>query len=425
MAQRAIREADGKRMLARWLGAYSDGEFQLQDCFVTVGPDTDLTALPLAHSWLTSERLVVKPDQLVKRRGKSGLLLLDADWPTAENWIRARMGQSLEIGGVQGVLDHFLIEPFFPHASEEEFYLAIVSQRAGDLMMFHTQGGVDVGDIDAKAVRYLVPIGQVPSAEELEAKLLATAPPETRGRLARFARALFRFYAELHYAYLELNPLVATATAIVPLDMAAKLDDTAQWLVGDRWGPIEFPAPFGRQATPEERRVAELDAMSGASLKLMVLNPEGRIWSMVAGGGASVIFADTITDLGYMHEMANYGEYSGDPSEELTYQYAKVILDLMTRTPRPEGKILLIGGGIANFTDVASTFTGIIRALREYQEKLRQHRVRIFVRRGGPNYQEGLRMMRELGEEIGVPMYVYGPETHMTRIVSMALKEVA
>ena len=36
-------------------------------------------------------------------------------------------------------------------------------------------------------------------------------------------------------------------------------------------------------------------------------------------------------------------------------------------TAHPDGKrrALLIGGGIANFTDVAATFSGIIRALRE------------------------------------------------------------
>eukprot|EP00972_Heterocapsa_arctica_P100534 14822746-Heterocapsa_arctica.AAC.1 len=29
------------------------------------------------------------------------------------------------------------------------------------------------------------------------------------------------------------------------------------------------------------------------------------------------------------------------------------------RYKRPEGKLLIIGGGIANFTDVAATFTGL------------------------------------------------------------------
>ncbi|HOV52104.1 MAG TPA: ATP citrate lyase citrate-binding domain-containing protein [Methanothrix sp.] len=44
------------------------------------------------------------------------------------------------------------------------------------------------------------------------------------------------------------------------------------------------------------------------------------------------------------------------------------------------------------------------------------------MRRGGPNYEQGLKLMRDLGRRLGVPIEVYGPETHMTRIVSLALK---
>jgi succinyl-CoA synthetase beta subunit len=60
-------------------------------------------------------------------------------------------------------------------------------------------------------------------------------------------------------------------------------------------------------------------------------------------------------------------------------------------------------------------------ALRDYKKKLKETNVKIFVRRGGPNYQEGLLIMKNLGKELGVPIDVYGPETHMTRIVDMAL----
>jgi len=215
---------------------------------------------------------------------------------------------------------------------------------------------------------------------------------------------------------------VVKKDSIVPLDLAAKLDSTAELESGAKWGNIEFPAPFGRISSREEAFIEDLDSKTGASLKLTVLNPDGRVWTMVAGGGASVIYADTITDLGYMNELANYGEYSGDPSEEFTYLYAKTILDLMTRKPHPKGKFLLIGGGIANFTDVAATFKGIIRALKEFQNSLQENKVRIFVRRGGPNYKEGLSQMCALGQMLGVPIEVYGPETHMTKIVSMALK---
>ena len=69
-----------------------------------------------------------------------------------------------------------------------------------------------------------------------------------------------------------------------------------------------------------------------------------------------IYFSDTICDLGGASELANYGEYSGAPSEQQTYDYARTILDLMTKKKREDGKVLIIGGGIANFTNVAATF---------------------------------------------------------------------
>jgi succinyl-CoA synthetase beta subunit len=267
-----------------------------------------------------------------------------------------------------------------------------------------------------------IPIGTYPSVAEIEKQLLGKVPNERRSLIAGFIEGMFKFYADLNYTYLEINPFVVNGNRILPLDLAAKLDDTAEFVSGKKWGGITFPSPFGRTLSKEEAYIAELDSKTGASLKLTIINPEGRVWTMVAGGGASVIYADTITDLGFMSEMANYGEYSGDPNEEFTYLYARTILDLMTRKKNPKGKFLLIGGGIANFTDVANTFKGIVRALKEYKEKLKENNVKIYVRRGGPNYKEGLRVMRELGEQLGVPIEVYGPETHMTKIVSMALK---
>ena len=422
MAQKAIREADGKRMIARLLKDYTNGKYTIDDTFVTVGPDTDLKKLPATYKWLTKEKLVVKPDQLIKRRGKSKLLLLNATWNDAEKWIKERMSKPVTVGTVTGVLDHFIVEPFILHNETDEYYLAILSERDGDQILFHHQGGINVGDIDTKAARMKVPIGTYPTAADIEKQLLANVPKERRSLIAGFIEGMFKFYADLNYTYLEINPFVVSNNRIFPLDLAAKLDDTAEFVSGKKWGGITFPSPFGRMLSREEAYIAELDSKTGASLKLTIINPEGRVWTMVAGGGASVIYADTITDLGFMSEMANYGEYSGDPNEEFTYLYARTILDLMTRKKNPKGKFLLIGGGIANFTDVANTFKGIVRALKEYKEKLRENNVKIYVRRGGPNYKEGLRVMRELGEQLGVPIEVYGPETHMTKIVSMALK---
>jgi len=35
-------------------------------------------------------------------------------------------------------------------SQNEEFYVCIYSQRQGDTIMFHHEGGVEIGDVDAK-----------------------------------------------------------------------------------------------------------------------------------------------------------------------------------------------------------------------------------------------------------------------------------
>jgi ATP-citrate lyase beta-subunit len=331
------------------------------------------------------------------------------------------MNKDTTVGKVTDKLTHFIIEPYVAHKGE--FYVAIKSNRDGDTIYFSNHGGVDIESVWKTVAEILVPVEEDIGKINIESKLPKDTPKEHKKMFAEFIRGLFKFYRELGYAYLEINPFVVTGKNIVPLDLVARIDDTAHFECSTKWGDLPFPAPFGRKLSKEEKYVKTMDEKSGASLKLTVLNPKGRVWTMVAGGGGSVIYTDTIVDLGYRDELANYGEYSGNPTTDLTYEYAKTILDLMTREKDPKGrpKFLLVGGGIANFTDVAKTFTGITMALRDYKKKLKDTKVKIYVRRGGPNYQEGLRIMKDLGKELGVPIDVYGPETHMTRIVDMAL----
>jgi ATP-citrate lyase beta-subunit len=421
MAQRGIREYDAKRMLARELPKYLKGDFGYEGRVALVTPETDLGALVKDRPWLKKDKLVVKPDQLFGKRGKHGLLGLNLNWADAKKWILERMNKETKVGNTTGTLTHFLVEPFTEHDEGEEWYVAIKDDRENDVIFFSLKGGIFVEENWDKVIQIPVPI--LGSIDEVEFADKLGDLGKRRGQVAAFIKALYKFYAESGFSYLEINPFTFSKEGhIVPLDMVAKVDDTAAFDCRSIWQGLEFPKAFGTKATKEEEFVKYLDEQSGASLKLTVLNPAGRVWTMVAGGGASVIYADTVCDIGFSKELANYGEYSGDPSTELTYQYAKTVLDLMTRKKDPKGKILVIGGGIANFTDVAKTFTGIIQALEEFKDKLIENKVKIYVRRGGPNYQEGLAKMRKLGESLGVPIEVYGPETHMTKIVSLALK---
>lgn len=421
MSQKAIFEYDGKRFLSKFqqTSALLGEARQLK---IDQENFKNLDRLAEQNPWLLQNKLVAKPDQLIKRRGKAGLILLNASWDQVKEWVSARMGKEIVVENVAGVLHNFIVELLVPHQQKEEYYICMQSTRAGDMIYFYHEGGVDVGNVDEKAEKMVVSVEEKPSIDDIKKNLLVHIQDDSvKQTLAEFIKALFDFYNNYNFAYLEINPLVVKDGKVYPLDLAAKLDQTAEFESADKWGKIDFPAPFGREQTPEEKYIAELDAKTGASLKLTILNAEGRVWTMVAGGGASVVYADIISDLGYGKELANYGEYSGDPNESLTYEYASTILDLMTRKKDPKGKILIIGGGIANFTNVAETFKGIIRALTRFREKLIEHNVKVYVRRGGPNYQNGLQMMIDCAEKTGIPIEVFGPETHLTSVVPYAL----
>uniref|UniRef100_A0A8C7Y1Y8 ATP-citrate synthase n=1 Tax=Oryzias sinensis TaxID=183150 RepID=A0A8C7Y1Y8_9TELE len=419
MSAKAISEQTGKEFLYKHIN--TSAAVQNRFRYATVTAETDWDRLTQEHQWLLTQRLVVKPDQLIKRRGKLGLVGINLDLQGVKDWVKSHLMKDTTVGRAKGVLKNFLIEPFVPHKQEEEFYVCIYAVREGDIVLFHHEGGVEVGDVDAKAQKLTVAVNEKISEEQVKEQLLSHVPEDKKGVLASFIVGLFNLYEDLYFTYLEINPLVVTTDGVYVLDMAAKIDATADFICKSKWGDVEFPPPFGREAYPEEAYIADLDAKSGASLKLTLLNPQGRIWTMVAGGGASVVYSDTICDLGGVDELANYGEYSGAPSEQQTYDYAKTILSLMTREKHPQGKVLIIGGSIANFTNVAATFKGIVRAIKDNQEPLKEHEVKIFVRRGGPNYQEGLRVMGEVGKTTGIPIHVFGTETHMTAIVGMAM----
>jgi ATP-citrate lyase beta-subunit len=426
MAEKGIREYNAKRLLAKALPEFSGGRFKYEATPVLVGPDTDLENIVNEHWWLETEKLVVKPDQLFGKRGKNGLLYVNKAWDEAKDWIQERMNKEVTIGQtngkIKGVLTHFLIEPFVHH--EDEYYIAITTHRDTDTIHFSLKGGVDIEEVWDTVVTLDIPILSTIDDMDVEG-FLPDELGDKKTIMGDFVRVLYKIVVAYHFTYLELNPFTFVGDAVVPLDAVAKLDDYASFQCAEKWGGLEFPSPFGLLKTKEEEYVAHLDDRTGASLKLTILNPNGAVWKLVAGGGASVIYADTVADLGYAQELANYGEYSGDPSTELTYEYTKTILKLMTQNNDANGrpKSLLIGGGIANFTDVAATFTGIIQAIEEHVDELKKANVRIYVRRGGPNYKEGLEKMKRMGERLGLPVDVYGPETHMTKIVSMALEK--
>ena len=439
MAQRAIREYDGKAIFSKhWDKYFSGFHYGFKSVLVTSGKELLEQAEKHGFEWLKQEALVAKPDMLFGKRGKNDLVLFKTNKPgdvtleEAAAWIDEKISKTTTLlSGQHGTLTHFVVEPFTPHSQEQEYYISATTVGEDDVLYMSAEGGMEVEEgWDEKVNEVTIPINMTDA--DMEHAIHANIPADIQAKdkeiFASFAIQFFKFYRDLNFAYLEINPIVMLDNnEMAILDMVARLDDTAGFMMVEEWGEhANFPTAFGMEdQSPEEKAVAEADSKSGASLKLTILNPMGHIWTMVAGGGASVVYADTIADLtGDVSQLANYGEYSGGPTTGETKFYADTLIDLMTRHKDPKGrnKIMIIGGAIANFTDVAKTFTGIIQSFEDNVEKMKENNVQIYVRRGGPNYEKGLKDIKEAADRLGLYIEVYGPETHVTDIVRMAIE---
>lgn len=442
MAQKAIREFDAKSILAKhWDKYFPDFTYAYETVMVQNG--SELTEIAKEKKWLKEKTLVAKPDMLFGKRGKNGLVLFkdakpgDVSLARAASWIDEKSSEKQSVSfSFEGdtptgeakvdMLTHFIVEPFTPHSQEEEYYISATCVGDDDVLYMSAEGGMEVEENWDKVIEVAFPI--TATEEEIAAKIKKSIPKDVAAKdkeaFATFAIGFFKAYRELNFAYLEINPFVLQGKKVELLDMVAKLDDTAGFMMREQWGDVEYPTSFGmEEKSLEVLAIEDADSKSGASLKLTILKPDARIWTMVAGGGASVVYADTIADLAGIEDLANYGEYSGGPTTSETKFYAETILDLMTRCKDAKGrdKVLIIGGAIANFTDVAKTFTGIIQAFENNANKMKEVGIKIYVRRGGPNYEKGLKDIKEAADRLGLYIEVYGPETHVTDIVRMAL----
>lgn len=63
---------------------------------------------------------------------------------------------------------------------EEEFYVCIYATREGDHVLFHHEGGVEVGDVDAKAQRLMVAVDEKLSEDQVTEQLLTHVPDDKK-----------------------------------------------------------------------------------------------------------------------------------------------------------------------------------------------------------------------------------------------------
>lgn len=411
-----IYESQAKRALLDYLGHE-----------VRVAEITDLPALDSmieSCPWLLGERLAAKPDLLLGKRGKNGLIVLDKSFDEIKEWIRSQWGKDVFLNGKTAVLNRVLVEPYVEHVQTEEHYFCIRNGVESDLIHLSAEGGVEIESHWDNVKTFEVDLEHdfdlVAFIQFVKENFSGTGFDSDS--FFDFIGRAHEFFVDFGFVYLEMNPLVFRGGSMHILDVKSRLDSAEEWRCGEKWGKYFQISNQNRNTNDKkilesENKVREIDALTGSSLKLDVLNPNGSIWPLVAGGGASVLVADAVVARGLGGELGFYGEYSGNPDQALVEEYADIVIRLMLEARTDRKKILLIMGGIANFTDVAKTFSGIIKALERNADEMKRQSVRVYVRRGGPNYKKGLELMKEPLDGIGLVNEVHGPEIGLTEII--------
>lgn len=349
-------------------------------------------------SYGKTKHFVVKVDQAVKQRFKKGLIFLNVT--AAEIPKKVKALQDLGYSSV-------LVEPYVEHTGEQERYLSLRRERHGVVFSYSSMGGVEIeahGDTIQSNV-----------FEEFDISVLSQ---DTKLSIQQLTQ-LRELFDRLHLTLLEINPYIVKGSEVSILDVAIEVDSSAELLVTE-WEVSDIRTP-ATSRTVEEENVQQLKNESPASFSLEVINPDGSIFLLLSGGGASVVIADEIFTLGHGDELANYGEYSGNPSEDETYRYTSQVIQLLLKSKAPK-KVVLVGGAVANFTDISATFKGIISVLREYGTELARQEVKFYVRRGGPKQAQGLRNIEKVLKELHLLGGIYTPKVSIPTAVQSMLE---
>ncbi|CAD6187506.1 unnamed protein product [Caenorhabditis auriculariae] len=313
----------------------------------------------------------------------------------------------------KGVLHSFFVEPSFNTTESDGFTITFRRKYDGDLVAFRPiscENGNDTLHLFSPTKPN--PQFMTPDWSDLF-EFISRRRPEKLNQIKQFVRAAYWSFKKLPFKRLALNFFVPLKSKVYLMDVNAELDHQKVGHIEFEWkiDQLESRSPFG------------LCLMNEAP-KIRIIEKDGRLWTLAAGAVALTILNDTICDMGYAAELANYGKYPEDLTDEAAFDYCMHTLSLMTKSAiRSGGKALILAASNTTKVDIyKSLLLNVSSALDLFSDQLKEHNVTVFVRHGGLEYQQGLGKLKHSAAKHGVPIFVFGSETPMTTVVAAALK---
>ena len=315
--------------------------------------------------------VVVKAQVLTGGRGKAGGIKLAATPAEAE--ARAQEILGLDIRG------HVVAKVWIERASdiEREYYLSIAFDRSAKkpLLMFTTQGGVDIEEVAASSPDALVRLhvdpleGYHPWQGRRLVHDAGVEIPAEQKQIAAIVGQLYAAFVGAEAMLCEVNPLIVTPEGEVrALDSKFTVDDNALFRLPEIAAMRDAAAADPLEALAREKGVTYV--------KL-----DGEVGVLGNGAGLTMSTVDVVTFVG--GRPANFCDLGGGGDAQGVVD----ALEVITRDPQVRSIFFNIFGGITRCDEVAR---GILQALEQMAIE-----DPIVVRLDGTNAEEGRRILQE------------------------------
>ncbi len=333
-------------------------------------PESMLAVTP-ADAAAAAEKIgpcVVKAQVPTGKRGKAGGIKLAGSPAEAEAAAKQIIG--MDIAG--NTVEKLLVEAQADIASE--YYACVLTDAAskGPLMLFSTEGGMDIEEVaDAdpdKIVRLPIDIRRGLDRAATETALDGIGLSENKSQVADVLEKLYDVYVANDADLVEINPLIATVAGdIVALDCKFSLEDS---------GANRRPE-LVEKGTPEKLTTLET---RGRELGLRFIELDGDVGVLANGAGLTMTTMDVVRHYG--GEPANFLEIGGE-----AYTLGKPALELVLSNPNVKCLLVNFCGAFAR-TDVMTE--GIVNAWEELKPNLP-----VFFTIHGTNEDEAIALVRD------------------------------
>lgn len=311
---------------------------------------------------------VVKAQVPTGKRGKAGGIKLASNANEAVEHATNILG--MDISGL--TVEKVLIEA--QSSIAREYYAAVLNDpiSKGPMVMFSTEGGMDIEEIAVKTPeklkKHAVDIRRGFDRADAEALIAGIDLEGAEVGVAEVLAKLYGVYIENDAELLEINPLIVTGDgAVMALDCKFTLDDSA----------IKRREELATKGTPD--KLTELEARGEAS-GIKYIELDGDVCVLANGAGLTMTTMDVVRHHG--GNPANFCEIGGE-----AYTKGKIALDLVLSKPGIKSLVVNFCGAFAR-CDVM--MEGLLNAWDELQPD-----IPVFFSIAGTGDQEAIRMLKE------------------------------